>query len=493
MVGLILDDHAVHICRSCKNCGDWSFVWSARSKKFADSRTVGEIENEDDVDLQVSPFHFPSQLFYVSRAISEDAMSMFYAENCFVIVCHLGFSVLRKWAPRPLKYLTRLCVHVSLDEWNCSFSSVHPLRPINQGRKMPKPAAHYKRQKHTISEWQSTCSHITSHIQSRRMKLDFFVASEDHKVIGPMLDSLLKLPTLATCSLYGGPKAKAGHTELIALLERTVLRATGQYTDTQSPFSFSKLPTEIQLCILENANLVAPRDVVLDSSEGFTICTPRCSGELSCCPKKRSAYSSEHHCWVFPAALFQASKRLRAQAQYIFFSGNRFIVERLSYMRSQKNRDPFLLIPPDSLKHIRFLIFSLYNLDYEDYRPGRLDTRNWQNIVDIIAHEIPLSQLTLVLDMTLMRDDLAHHFVPFVDDRDTQEGLLQERIVAPFTRLKGLRDLFVFVPPPLQLLLHETEASEVLERRLEQMVMGQEYDSDCKARQKLRDEKLKQY
>ncbi|PGH04005.1 hypothetical protein AJ80_08589 [Polytolypa hystricis UAMH7299] len=108
-----------------------------------------------------------------------------------------------------------------------------------------------------ISEWEQICLHLVSHLQPNRLSLQIEIGTSDHPFIEAMLNPLLTLPTLKHCTI---DCARWPDKVLQRLVERVVIHATGQATDTT--FRFCDLPAEIQLYILGFTALVAPAALI---------------------------------------------------------------------------------------------------------------------------------------------------------------------------------------------------------------------------------------
>ncbi|KAK3375815.1 hypothetical protein B0T24DRAFT_676724 [Lasiosphaeria ovina] len=100
----------------------------------------------------------------------------------------------------------------------------------------------------------------------------------------------------------------------------------------------ASLPAELRVRILEYTDLVAPWKEVTYSREdrGYLVC--HASHEVECplddpdmnvdcfCRRRHAAFSVTCSCWAPPTDLFLVSRALCRDAQFVFFSTNRFVV-----------------------------------------------------------------------------------------------------------------------------------------------------------------------
>ena len=97
MTGLILEFlYSIICCKICDEMGDWGFAWSVQDQNIV--RYPPALNNVDSDGIEILEnviiagpiLLIPNQLFYVSHAVSEDAMNAFYSENTFDVECHCG-------------------------------------------------------------------------------------------------------------------------------------------------------------------------------------------------------------------------------------------------------------------------------------------------------------------------------------------------------------------------------------------------------------------
>ncbi|KAL2148600.1 hypothetical protein VTH82DRAFT_2154 [Thermothelomyces myriococcoides] len=230
----------------------------------------------------------------------------------------------------------------------------------------------------------------------------------------------------------------------------------------------TNLPRELRLRILEYTDLVTPTREVIWSREdhSYRVITPdndclntveesykvvNCwdpydsrtwkSPNPGCfCSRRHAAFSHACQCWAPPrASLFLVCRTLYEDAQYIFFSKNRFIVHdykikppwalpfdegdtwdedppKYPYPYERFAISHFLreVVPKSSLAHLRFL-----ELVFPPYRPGSWPPkhhpamRDWRATVYWLRSRVNPRQLTIQLAVSDLGDtDLDPFYYP---------------------------------------------------------------------------------
>ncbi|KAL2152143.1 hypothetical protein VTH82DRAFT_5327 [Thermothelomyces myriococcoides] len=237
------------------------------------------------------------------------------------------------------------------------------------------------------------------------------------------------------------------------------------------------------------------------------------------CPRRHAAFSLACQCWAPPgASLFLVCRTLYEDAQYIFFSKNRFIVHdykiyppwALPFVEDcEENEAPperpypyerfaishFLreVVPESSLAHLRFL-----ELVFPPYPPSGWPgghhpaMRDWRITVDWLIPRVNPRQLTLQLAVS---DPGAYALVPYYEPITVQGAweLLGSymNLVHPIVWLgdEGLARFYAHFPDPWQWVGELQEDSEIdaLSRLMdtvidfnecaERWVLGSRYDS----------------
>ncbi|KAK3291148.1 uncharacterized protein B0H64DRAFT_409920 [Chaetomium fimeti] len=233
----------------------------------------------------------------------------------------------------------------------------------------------------------------------------------------------------------------------------TCTRGLATLTSTQSSkpppgaeaTTLATLPRELRIRILEYTDLVTPRRQVTWSREdrGYVVRRIQLDRDptpdelyseqfLSCwenepdgcfCRRRHAAFSLGCKCWIPPAPLFLLCHALSQDAQYVFFSSNRFIIHDYKADRTWQQSIPVSMTPRDvslsnsypdqrfivseflrevvpepALAHIRYL--ELVFPPYPAQTWPRTDDpamRDWRSLVEWLQNKMNLPRLTLKL------------------------------------------------------------------------------------------------
>ncbi|KAK3934801.1 hypothetical protein QBC46DRAFT_425562 [Diplogelasinospora grovesii] len=229
-----------------------------------------------------------------------------------------------------------------------------------------------------LSEWHSTAAYLSSRVGPGRLEL-LLVCDVDHEhergleagklAVAP----LLLLPRLRNCHvrLCKTPDARLQQlAQDVVLQTRRIAAPHLQPPSTRARTTFASLPRELRLRILEYTDLITPNKEVAWSRQqrGYlpsrVVCSApdfgHCRGPgihsghqfYRCwdrhepgnwryrpwggcfCRRYHSAFSSACRCWAPPGpALFLVCRTLCWDAQFVFFSGNRFVVHDFDDIR----------------------------------------------------------------------------------------------------------------------------------------------------------------
>ncbi len=304
-----------------------------------------------------------------------------------------------------------------------------------------------------LREWHETATYLSSSVGTERLVLSLVCD------INPEHPDALSLGRLAVAPLALFPPLKNCHVRLAKkwkhplqqLAEEAVLqarRASSVYIPSPRPAAtLTTLPRELRQRILQYTDLITPWKEVTVSRQhrGYQLCRPPCTNEFGCpervhagcrlvechsdvdgphegsqqlpgcfCRRRHTAFSSSCCCWVPPTALFLVCRVLCRDAQFVFFSGNRFVVydfdalmpwylpdvEHYPYDRlfaAEFLRD---MIPAHCLADLRFLelVFPPYGPD--DW-PGSESAAvlDWSRTVGWIRGKVNAPALTVSVVM----------------------------------------------------------------------------------------------
>ncbi|KAK4234435.1 hypothetical protein C8A03DRAFT_37796 [Achaetomium macrosporum] len=252
-----------------------------------------------------------------------------------------------------------------------------------------------------MSDWHDAMAHISSHIGIGRLEL-FLICDMDpdhpyaleaaRLALGPI--SLF--PRLRDCR---GRLSRSPSYALQKIAEEAVLQACGRASparlgpaNPRISSALTNLPPELRIRILEYTNLITPwkevtwcrqnsgyqavRALCASSRQG--LCPPQnqnvcrlssCDPHLDLdrgfvpssgccfCRRRHAASSFACDCWAPATNLFLACRALYRDAQFVFFSGNRFIVHDFHYPFERLAIFEFLrdVVPTHCLANFRFL------------------------------------------------------------------------------------------------------------------------------------------
>ena len=309
--------------------------------------------------------------------------------------------------------------------------------------------------------------------------------------------------------------------------------------------TLAALPSELRVQILEYTDLVTPRRQVIWSRQdhAYTICHTRIdpddspdtyysnqfsncwrdetfdgNGNGCFCRRDHAAFSLACKCWAPPGpALFLISRALREDAQFVFFSRNRFIIHDntafppwevpLSGRHAEEGPGPtdpypyerlaiseFLrdVVPARALAHLRFLelAFPLYR---PHSWPGTLHpaTRDWQAAVDWLQDKLNPQGLTirLIVAEPIGAPDWYYHTITLVEGGKIMSAYMDLLLSLQQLAKCGLSRFYARLACPFE----QTEEvqgysnadrvsfvwqeKEALKANSEQLVMGPRYES----------------
>ena len=333
-----------------------------------------------------------------------------------------------------------------------------------------------------LSEWYEAAAYLSAAVGVDRLELSLVCDIDpEHQYsldVGQLAIAPLTLfPRLKNCHVRLGKKWTR---PLLQLAEEAVLQARGSshpqhHHHQPSPPTLAtaalpqgcaaekhplgdpltNLPPELRLRILEYTDLITPwKEVTVSRAyRGYQIGHPTCTQSEGGCPpqihhgcqltncnsglenrlsrdvhpgcfcrRRHAAFTSTCKCWVPPTALFLVCRALCRDAQFVFFSGNRFVVHDFHalfpwdlpheqfepsipgryYPYDRLFASDFLrdIIPVHCLGDLRFL--ELVFPPYEPHGwPGseRATMLDWRDTVDWIRGKVNAPALTLSLVM----------------------------------------------------------------------------------------------
>ncbi len=317
--------------------------------------------------------------------------------------------------------------------------------------------------------------------------------------------------------------AKAADYRLQEVARGAVMHACGisdcQASKPAARTTLTTLPRELRLRILEYTDLITPRRQVIWSRQdgGYMIAVPghtledtpegrydaqfgkcwwgalpgrgttRLPTSGCFCRRLHSAFSLRCRCWAPPGpALFLLSRALYEDAQYVFFSGNRFIVHDFLVGPPTAHPDKRLaaseflrdVVPQRSLAHLRFL-----ELSFPPYGVSHAAAQDWRATVNWLRDKLSTPALTL---RWMVADGLVWARAPSVEEWE-QIVECHSRLWQPLTRLgdDGLDRFYAhFLSPKHRFPLRGGpeyqgrwfKEKDALKERAERDVIGGRYD-----------------
>ena len=311
-----------------------------------------------------------------------------------------------------------------------------------------------------LSEWYETATYISPLVGIGRLDLSLVCDIDPQHLyalsVGRLATAPIALfPQLKNCHIR---LAKKWNRPLQQLAEEAVFQ--GCYASPHSPRpaktspALTTLPPELRQRILQYTDLITPWKEVTVSRQnhGYQLCRPPCTNEFGCpppihhgrrlvecdsnvdgthvaaaarlpgcfCRLRHAAFSSICRCWAPPTSLFLVCHVLCRDAQFVFFSGNRFVVHDFdalmpwdlpydveSYPYDRLFAPMFLrdIIPAHCLADLRFLELVFPPYDPRGW-PGRAVIQDWSDTVDWIRGKVDAAALTISVVMA------DFHYVP---------------------------------------------------------------------------------
>ena len=189
----------------------------------------------------------PNQLFYTSWDVSNDALSMFWAENRFRTSISCYSPILQVDSPIMWSSLRNLNVSLGLYDMG---SSPH------------------------IEKWRSICNNLRVYLPPSQLslRLHIYDAERNLPILKDVFDWMFQLPVLRRAYLI----IETPFNQHLPI-HQTVCNLVQQLsvpTKKCRPFPFTGLPVEIQCQVLEYTDLIAPGAVTFSKLKGFALlCT----------------------------------------------------------------------------------------------------------------------------------------------------------------------------------------------------------------------------
>ncbi|VUC32034.1 unnamed protein product [Clonostachys rosea] len=437
--------------------------------------------------------HIPKQLLLVCKAIHKEVLELLYSENKFIVRTHQHVEDLRVLLTLPSEGIRALRhLLIRLNSWPCIRG--HSLTNMKKGEcwvcddgnisnSDPEVSVGNSASEDITAGWLDVCQRLAAIITPGKLHLEFICDVGDLATAEYIIRPLKSLPRLRECSIRLGRRVDY---TLRSLAESTALGLTTEETEekqTVSKFTFSSLPREIRLRILEFTNLGPGGSYLSDFSpirftagkynhevgawnmrSAVRTCCTKCSfTKLHCsCPLNYASYSKSCACRLLPLELFLVSQQMYVDAAEILFSSNTFLfsgtyVETMNALKS---------LPSDSLKQIRRIRLDMGG----DYLVRHENENEWWTLLSFIRNNLETSKLCIELDFDMDGYQISENDM-YSSDRQRQSKIAYSSYVifmrAVREELSDLLDFHV-----------ELGIFFDLEPVLEKYVMGEDYDAN---------------
>ncbi|MCJ1388478.1 hypothetical protein MMC18_001325 [Xylographa bjoerkii] len=311
-----------------------------------------------------------------------------------------------------------------------------------------------------IEDWYPIARQLLVGIQPNRLRLSLVCDTLDQVTAKQILCPLFRMPTLAECAIRLG---QAPNHDLRRLADSTILHVTDR-PRPRTGFRFLDLPEELQVQILSNSDLIAPKPIE----------------------------------WIagrLPKAIFLVSHEIHDKATQLFYSRNQFKVHTLHVDAAWDDDDwlgsdhkgvlRFLrALPPQALPYIRELSCLFPYLRNKDFEAGTACSLNWRATWDFVAQNLVVSRLSLTIHDISSSGFNPTHIASVEEDeenfrlaREDAEWECYQRMIDPLVHLAPKPKGF-YVNLCCQFIYGYSDLRWSRAQTLEQMVMGQNYDSD---------------
>ncbi|KAH6621031.1 hypothetical protein B0J18DRAFT_368540 [Chaetomium sp. MPI-SDFR-AT-0129] len=392
-----------------------------------------------------------------------------------------------------------------------------------------------------LTKWRLAAACL-SHIPAGRLELALVCDIDPHherarEVASLIIEPLLIIPQLRDCRirLCKIPDAALQQIAQDGVLQARRIAPPPYYSpkpSTRTQASLVGLPRELRLRILEYTDLIAPgREVTWsrqdqayftaargDDLDGddvrvfyhcWTSSRPSPS-YLGCfCRRRHAAFSLACKCWAPPSPLFLVCRILCEDAQFTFFSRNRFIIhdyktskiwalpffpEYENYPGTRFAASQFLrdVIPTHCLAYLRFLelVFPPYLAQTWPRGDDHPVLQDWQATIDWLLDKVNAPALTLRLAGAEGHYGSPYQYHNRISKSDAIDIATAHMDLTP--PLKALGDIglarfFAYFPCPWELVLarhqryHMRPRMEAKQRQFkasfERMVLGDRYET----------------
>lgn len=473
--------------------------------------------------LSTQPYtgEYPHNLLLTCRQIYNELIPIVYSQRFLISYSETnGLDGLQNISPYGLQHMRDLTVVLSREQ------CVHKVKPQNTSPLFGREPNTYSytrplllkspRKRPTakiLKDWRRALERLAASITPGRLHLQLICHVGNFSTAEAMLAPLAKLPVLNECSISLGRLRTNGLAELARisrLQAKGMLPRNVTNVRNPTPFRYEDLPLEIRLIVLEYTDLVPMGgEICWDTEQGYylkgpDICWAHHPATIPVCfyctSYQASAVGERCVCWKPPVALWHVSRAFREEALRVFFH-NRFIIindmstiYRISWMSPQSS---FLSwpVPSGALKYIRSLEVILKghkNSFYVDHSQNQYPHENLTDALERTKRDWNPLGLTLSVYLPMTHFYRGRHLTEFASEKNLLPENTYNYYRGFFTALSKFRNLnrlFVYALQPnsndryldrWQVMFPSSggEKWRHMEKSLEQLTMGPQYDSN---------------
>ena len=459
--------------------GDPSLPTCPTRLRAADRHATPEL-----IDAQCVCPALPTGLLFVSRAVHADAAAVLYGRNAFRLAVDRhpqALGALHRLGDGALRALASL--HVCLTAWPCPRGHDAPMGwrrcRICQAPARPDECRAYGERgtdadRYLLSAWYTVVKRLKAHLVPGRVRWSFVCDCATLAHARHVARLLRDLPRAREAAVrLGRDSDDAPGAELARDAARWMVHRRASGGGAVFP-RFPDLPRELRLQVLAATGLAAASRApyyfafqrVTVANGRFVVshrdCCARCTRTLEpcCCPTRYAASSETCQCVPPPEDLLAVSRAMRADTYEVLLSANviAFVGAPDVTLRTLR------ALPRDVLRHFRRVRLELdYRAHITSWSAQSLDAP-WRALIDFIRHNFNLARLGLAVNQSNSFQELLEHEDP-AESRPTYDVYVRS-LLPPLQALRGLRSFHV-----------RLGWFRDLERPVEEVVMGPEYDS----------------
>lgn len=353
----------------------------------------------------------PTQLLYVSRLVHAEIVPLIFGLNRFRVYYRNGYSFSMLWLLSDKAIACLRALHIRLNLWPClrghDDNPDHPCGLCGAVESDEPPiSVETDSGKKLLHHWQTLCQRLSAHLVPGVLAFSFIADAQDLLTAEILCKALIRLPKLKECAIRLGRAPSRDISRLARKTARKMLFRENRVSGTFTPYS--RLPKEIKLLILSNANLTLLHgsDSTFEENERINVlnnkifhsgwCCEQCTSsyEQCCCPWKRAAFSATCTCRRIPSSLLSTSREMQQDAYEVLLSSN-----CISFSQGPGKTLKFLMtLPSFTLQYYRHIQFLWENSKHiAPWFEDGLDME-WRELIQYMKLNLNLSNLRVTID-----------------------------------------------------------------------------------------------